>query len=396
MDFVNAELNRLEAVNQRRILKRLWQQDAHRVCYAGKTLVSFSSNDYLALASHPRVKAAAAAALEQHHASAASSRLVCGNLQIHEQLEEELARFKQREAALVFSSGYLANLGILTALAGEPDQIFSDALNHASIIDGCRLSSARVFVYRHQDMDHLETLLQQAPAARRRLLVSDAVFSMDGDVADLPALISLAEAHDCLLILDEAHATGVLGPSGRGIVEHFTAQGLIPKDRPCVHLEIGTLSKAVGSFGGFVACSASMREFLINKSRSLIFSTALPPASAGAAIEGIRLIQEEPFHRETLWRNVDHLKSQLLECGLDVDAAQTPILPLTLGEEAAALSMSKQLIDRGYFVPAIRPPSVPKGTSRLRVTVSAAHSAEEIAGFGEALTALTQRAVTGR
>ncbi len=387
-DFVQHELDFLETLHQRRSLKRLEQESAARVSYSGKILINFSSNDYLGLASHPRVKAAAQEAIDRYHASAASSRLICGNLEVHERLEAEIARFKQREAALVFSSGYLANLGILAALAGENDQIFSDALNHASIIDGCRLSRAQVLVYRHRDLDHLESLLRQAPPARRRLLVSDAVFSMGGDIVDLPDLVRLARAHDCLLILDEAHATGVLGQTGHGTVEHFAAQGMISAGEQCVNLEMGTLSKAVGSFGGFVACSASMREFLINKARSFIFSTALPPASAGAGIEGLRLIEEEPFRRKTLWQHFGSLKHQLEAHGFDVSGAQTPILPLTFGEEAFALHMSQQLAAMGYFVPAIRPPSVPKGTSRLRITLSAAHSAEEVKGLGDALAML--------
>ena len=203
----------------------------------------------------------------------------------------------------MFSSGYVANLGIITALVGEGDQIFSDALNHASIIDGCRLSRAQVFVYRHRDLDHLEGLLREAPAARRRLLVSDAVFSMDGDVADLPGLAALAATHDSLLMLDEAHATGVLGSTGRGIVEHFVERGQFAPGKEYVDLAMGTLSKALGSFGGFVACSSSLREFLINKARSFIFATALPPSAAGAALESLHLLSEEPFRREALWRN---------------------------------------------------------------------------------------------
>ena len=219
----------------------------------------------------------------------------------------------------------------------QGDQIFSDALNHASIIDGCRLSRAQVFVYRHRDLNHLEGLLRGAPAARRRLLVSDAVFSMDGDVADLPGLAALAAAHDCLLMLDEAHATGVLGSTGSGIVEYFVERGRLAPGKDCVDVAMGTLSKALGSFGGFVACSANLREFLINKARSFIFATALPPSAAGAALESLQLLSEEPFRRESLWRNFGALKSRLGEGGFDVMASETPILPLAFGAEAAAL-----------------------------------------------------------
>jgi len=389
-DFVLEELERLETLNQRRFLKTFEQANAREVSYQGKRLVNFSSNDYLGLASHPRVKAAAHAAIEEFHASAGSSRLICGNLEIHERLESRLARFKKKETALVFSSGYAANLGIISALAGAGDQIFSDALNHASIIDGCRLSRAQVFIYRHRDLNHLESLLRGAPAARRRLLISDAVFSMDGDVADLPGLTATAAAHDCLLMLDEAHATGVLGSTGSGIVEHFVERGGLAPDKDCVDVAMGTLSKALGSFGGFVACSAHMREFLINKARSFIFATALPPSAVGAALESLQLLSEEPFHLESLWKNCGALKSRLSEGGFDVTASETPILPLTFGAEVTALRMSRRLTDRGYFVPAIRPPSVPKGTSRLRITLCANHSGEEVDGLAKELSGLAQ------
>jgi len=387
-DFVLDELERLEVSDQRRFLKPLEQANAREVSYQGRRLVNFSSNDYLGLASHPRVKAAAQAAMEEFHASTGSSRLICGNLAIHERLESRLAGFKQKEAALVFSSGYAANLGIIAALVGEGDQIFSDALNHASIIDGCRLSRARIFVYRHQDLNHLEELLRMAPSARRRLLVSDAIFSMDGDVADLPGLAALAAAHDCLVMLDEAHATGVLGSTGRGIVEHFVERGRLTAGKDCVDVAMGTLSKALGSFGGFVACSADLREFLINKVRSFIFATALPPSAVAAALESLQLLSEESFRREALWKNLGDLKERLIRSGFDITTSETPILPLRFGAEASALRVSGQLAERGYFVPAIRPPSVPKGTSRLRITLCANHSRDEVEGLAKELSGL--------
>ena len=389
-DFVLGELKDLHRAHRRRFLKSLERVNARQVKYQGRDLVNFSSNDYLGLASHPRVKAAAQAAIEEFHASAGSSRLICGNLEVHERLESQLARFKQTETALVFSSGYVANLGIITALFGVGDQIFSDALNHASIIDGCRLSRAQVFVYRHGDLNHLEELLRKAPTARRRLLVSDGVFSMDGDVADLPGLATLATAHDCLLMLDEAHATGVLGSTGRGTIEHFVERGQLVAGKQYVDLAMGTLSKALGSFGGFVACSASLRELLINKARSFIFATALPPSAAGAALESLRLVGEESQRRDSLWKNSSSLKKLLRERGFDLTASQTPILPVNFGEEAVAVRMSERLVDRGYFVPAIRPPSVPNGTSRLRVTLCATHSSDEVEGLAKELSELAR------
>ena len=236
----------------------------------------------------------------------------------------------------------------------------------------------------------MEDLLQKAPAARRRLLVSDAVFSMDGDVADLPGLAALAAAHECLLMLDEAHATGVLGSTGRGIVEHFVERGRLTAGKDCVDVAMGTLSKALGSFGGFVACSADLREFLINKARSFIFATALPPSAAGAALESLQLLSADSFRREALWKNLGDLKERLIRGGFDITTSETPILPLRFGVEASALRVSEQLTGRGYFVPAIRPPSVPKGTSRLRVTLCANHSGGEIEGLVKELLELTQ------
>jgi 8-amino-7-oxononanoate synthase len=389
--FIEEELAQLESSERRRRLKSLEAGGSRHLEYAGRRLINFSSNDYLGLSCHPLIKQAAQEAIAQHHASTASSRLICGNLAIHERLEEELARFKGKEAALVFSSGYMTNLGILTALAGEEDQIFSDALNHASIIDGCRLSRARTFVYRHRDANHLESLLRQASACRRRIIVSDALFSMDGDVADLPGLVELAGRYDCLLILDEAHATGVLGSSGRGIVEHFADEGAISAGADGVDLAMGTLSKALGSFGGFVACSARMRELLINKARPFIFSTALPPSAAGAARAGLELIQREPFLLETLRKNFRLLAGKLRAQGFDLGQSQSPILPIIFGQEASALRISEELMGEGYFVPAIRPPSVPEGSSRLRITVTAAHSEEEIRELATTIGELAKR-----
>ena len=385
-DFIVNELERLESVSQRRFLKSIERGNARQVLYCQRSLVNFSSNDYLGLASHPRVKAAAQGAIEEFHASAGSSRLICGNLEVHERLEARLATFKEKEAALVFGSGYAANLGIITALMGEGDQIFSDALNHASIIDGCRLSRAQVFIYRHQNLNHLEELLREAPAARRRLIISDAVFSMDGDIADLPGLAALAAMHDCLLMLDEAHATGVLGSTGRGIQQHFVERGELAAGDQCVDLAMGTLSKALGSFGAFIACSSELREFLINKARSFIFATALPPSAVGAALESLQMLSDEPSRRAALWANSGTLKGLLSDVGFDVGASETPILPIAFGTEAAALGMSERLNERGYFVPAIRPPSVPKGTSRLRIAVCATHSREELEGLAKELS----------
>lgn len=385
LDFVRDALGRIGSLHQTRSLKRLEMSTTRTIVFEGKELVNFSSNDYLGLSQDKRVQEAAKDAIDRYHASSASSRLICGNLSLHEQLEEELADFKGRESALVFSSGYMTNIGLLSALVGERDLICSDELNHASIIDGCRLSKAKVLVFRHKDLDHLESLLKQTMTSGRRLIVSDSVFSMDGDLSDVAGLMELAKKYDALFILDEAHATGILGSGGRGAIEHFEDLGRIGKGIHCADVEMGTLSKALGSFGGFVACDRSMRDLLINKSRSFIFSTALPPASVGAARASLAIVRKESAIRERLWENTRMLKEKLREQEFPLGLSQTPIVPVSFGSETRALEVSAGLMTRGFFVPAIRPPTVPKGTSRLRLTVSAVHSEAEIGALVQAL-----------
>ena len=393
--FIDEELTRLRELHQLRSLRCVGLGGSHHLQYEGRTLLNFSSNDYLGLADRPEVKRAAQDAIERYQAGPGASRLICGNLDIHEQLECEIARFKNRESALLFSSGYMTNLGILTALADGEDQIFSDALNHASIVDGCRLSRARTFVYRHKDSNHLEMLLCCAPTCRRKLIVSDAVFSMDGDVAELPDLLQLSEKYDALLVIDEAHSTGVLGRNGRGIEELFLEQKRIAPNGCRIDLIMGTLSKALGSFGGFVACSAALREWLVNKARTLIFSTALPASAAGAALASLALIQETNSLQETLWRNQRLFRDSLRMSHFDIGGSVTPIVPVIFGSDQSAVTVSERLIECGYFVPAIRPPTVPQGSSRLRVTLSAAHSANEVEGLAQAIIKCAAESASG-
>jgi 8-amino-7-oxononanoate synthase len=348
-------------------------------------LINFSSNDYLGLAEDSRVREAAKAAIDRYAASAASSRLICGNYALLEELEQVLADLKRKSAALVFSSGYLVNVGIIPALAEAEDQIFSDELNHASLIDGCRLSKAQIFVFRHRDLNHLQTLLQTARSTRRRLLVTDAVFSMDGDVADLPGLVNLAERFGCLLMVDEAHSTGVLGSGGRGIRQHYVDLGLLPPDKDCIDIDMGTLSKALGSQGGYVTCSHPIRDFLVNKCRSFIFDTALAPGAAGAALEALRILCQEPVRRQLLYRNQELMKQELETRGFDFLNSSTPIFPVILREELTTMKVCESLLKRGFYIQGIRPPSVPAGRSRLRITVSSAHGEEEIRQLGKNL-----------
>jgi glycine C-acetyltransferase/8-amino-7-oxononanoate synthase len=280
----------------------------------------------------------------------------------------------------VFNSGYAANTGVIPALAGEGDVILSDSLNHASIIDGCRLSRAAVSVYRHADLDHVEDLLKRHAAARRRLIVTDGVFSMDGDIAPLPGLVSLTEEYGALLMVDDAHGTGVLGKTGKGTAEHF---GLEEK----VHIQMGTLGKALGSFGAYAAGPRDLISYLINKSRGFMFSTSLPPAVCAASIAALDVLSAEPWRREKLWNNRDRFVSGLRSLGIDTGRSETPIIPVLIGDSGRALNAAEALLKNGIFAPAIRPPSVLQGAARIRTTVMATHSESDIdqalEAFGE-------------
>ncbi len=334
----------------------------------GQRLANFASNDYLGLAGDARLRVAARRVIDDLGVGAGASALVSGRTVWHERLEQRLAHFEGTEAALLFPTGYAANVGTVSALAGRGDVVFSDALNHASLIDGCRLSRAEVCVYPHGDVGFLEEALRRHPDARRRLIVTDGVFSMDGDVAPLAELSRLAEQFDAMLLVDEAHGTGVLGEQGRGACE------LMEADSPNL-IRIGTLSKAVGALGGFVTGSAELIDFLWNRARMQVFSTALPPAMCAAACAAIDVIQEDPDRRRHVGALSQRLRDVLSECGLPIPTgAVTPILPIIVGDAGAAVRMSEHLAEQGFFVPAIRPPTVPEGTSRLRVSLSAAHS----------------------
>lgn len=347
---------------------------------AGREVILLSSNDYLGLATHPDVVQAAVRATEQYGAGAGASRLVCGTLPPHEQLESSLAAFKRTEAGLVFSSGYLANLGTISCLIGRGGLILADRLCHASLFDGCRLSGADLRVYRHADSAHVEALLKRRRPNRPTLIVTDGLFSMDGDIAPLPELASLAEQYGAMLYVDDAHGTGIMGLTGRGTIEHCDAEQKI-------RFHMGTLGKALGSSGAYVAGPRDMIDVLINTSRPFIFTTAPPPGSMAAAEAALAVVQREPDRRARLWTNRELLWSGLQQLGFRLTATVSPILPILVGDAAKAVCFANELLARGIYAPAIRPPTVPDATSRIRVTVTSEHTVEHIR---EALIAFDQ------
>jgi 8-amino-7-oxononanoate synthase len=377
LDWIPAALAELDAKGLRREIEPLAPAQGPVVRVGGRDLVNLCSNDYLALANDPRVRRAAADAAEREGAGSGAARLVAGDLPSHRALEAALARFKGAEAALLFSSGYHANCGVVPALADRGDAVFSDRWNHASIVDGCRLSFAETHRYPHCDVDALERLLARS-AARRKLVVTDAVFSMDGDAAPLRELCDACERHGAMLYVDEAHATGVLGPGGGGLAE---ALGVASR----VDARMGTLGKALGSFGAFVCGSAALREWLVSRARTFVFTTALPPAACAAALAALGIVAAEPERRARLAALGERMKAGLARLGFPLPRVVAPIFPVVLGEERVAIDASRRLRERGFFVRAIRPPTVPPGTSRLRVTLTAGHDERQVDAFLGAL-----------
>nr|WP_211486440.1 8-amino-7-oxononanoate synthase [Corallococcus exiguus] len=359
----------LSAKGLRRALEPLDSPQGAEVRVGDERLVNFSSNDYLGLAASPAVRAAAASALERYGVGTGASRLVVGDMVPHQRLEARLARFERAEAVRLFNSGYAANTGILPALVGPGDAVFSDALNHASLVDGCRLSRARVVVYPHADVAALTRALAETPA-RRKLVVTDSVFSMDGDVAPLRELLAACEAHGAALMVDEAHATGVLGARGAGLCEALGVE-----DR--VDLRMGTLSKALGGLGAYVATSRAVADLLVSRARPFVYSTALPAALCAAAECAVDLVEHDPAPRERLWGHIHRFTDGLRALGLPAEP-RSAIFPVILGEPSRALDAAKRLREAGLLVKAIRPPTVPDGTSRLRFCLSAAHTTGHI------------------
>ncbi len=361
------ELERLQVGTLYRHVRRLEPADGPRAVLDGRSVLIFGSNDYLGLAREPRVVDAARKAAAEWGSGATGSRLTTGCFGLHADLEQEIAALKGTEDALLFGSGYLAAVGTIPALAGKGDLILSDALNHACLIDGCRLSRAEVRVYRHGDAAHARELLADGASFRRRLLVTDGVFSMDGDLAPLEALQEFCEETDTWLMVDDAHGTGVLGATGAGTAEHLGLSGQVP-------IQMGTLSKALGAEGGFIAGSRVLIDYLRNRARSFIFSTAPVPATVAAARAALRFVREEPERHTRLREISQRMRQSLRELGFQVPSGDTPIVPVIVGEASRALRLAEGLEERGVWVPAIRPPTVPEGTARLRVSLNASHT----------------------
>ena len=382
-DFTKDVLETAKLNNTYRTLRTMeTPESSHvKICVAGAHASSeqllLASNSYLDLANIPELKQAMAQAVLDWGTGSGGARLTTGNKAPHDELENELAKFKGEEAAITFNTGYMANVGTISALCGKSDIIFSDALNHASIIDGIRLSRATCVVYKHNDMTDLERAIQENATNQKMLIVTDAVFSMDGDLANLPELLRIAHTYNCLLMIDEAHATGVIGQTGRGLAEHYG----------CEHADVtvGTLSKAIACEGGFVAGKKQLIEFLKNKSRSFIFTTAMSPAMAAGALRNLQFLESYPERVQQLQENVKFFCEALQREGLKVPQSPSAIIPVIIGDEAAALNASAKLLERGYVIPAIRYPTVAKGQARLRASLMATHTHEELERAAKAI-----------
>jgi 8-amino-7-oxononanoate synthase len=375
---IEERLAELERLGLGRRLRLISGPQGPRVLLDGEPVLLLCSNNYLGLADHPQVREAAAAAAMRWGVGAGASRLVSGTMTIHRRLEERLAGFEGSEACVLFGSGYLANLGVVGALAGPGDTVFSDELNHASIIDACRLSRARVVVYRHLDTEHLDWSLREAGRDGRRLIATDSVFSMDGDVAPLEEIVGLARDHDARVMVDEAHATGALGPSGRGAVAQAGLEGQ-------VDVLVGTLGKSLGSYGAYVCANATMVRYLINTARSLIFSTAPGPPAVAGALAALELLQSRSDRVQRLRSAASALRHALAAEGFPVDPGEMHIVPLVIGDERVTMRFCQGALERGVFAQAIRPPTVPAGTSRLRLAVMASHTASELVAAARTL-----------
>jgi len=368
---LDKELTELKRHGLFRSMKRIDATNGPTVVIDNKEVILLSSNNYLGLANHPEVKEAQIQAVKEFGASSGASRLISGNMSLHEELEEKIAKFKGTECAIVFSTGYMANLGVISALVGEKGLIVCDKLNHASIIDGARLSSAILRVYPHKNLERLEDILKKGASYKRKLVITDGIFSMDGDIAPLPELVKICQRYDAMLMLDDAHATGVLGEKGKGTCEYFGIE-------EGIDIQMGTFSKAFGNLGGYVAGSRTLIDYLRNKARSFIYSTALPPAVVAGSIKAVEIIERDASLRERLWSNVRRFSDALIEMGFDTMGTKTQIIPVWIGEAGLAMKTSEILLKNNIFAPGIRPPTVAKSKCRIRTSLMATHTEEHM------------------
>lgn len=371
LDWIRAELDALKTNNLYNNIRTIDSPQGAWIVVDGKRVLNFCSNNYLGLANDPRLKSAAQEAIRVYGVGPAAVRSIAGTLSVHVELEQRLAEFKGVEATISFQSGFNSNGAVLPALVGKEDMIFSDELNHASIIDGARLSGAKIIRYAHNDPEDLEAKILQAKDYRRALIVTDGVFSMDGDIAPLPQLVEVAERHDMLLMVDDAHGEGVLGRGGRGIVDHFGMHGR-------VDIEVGTLSKAFGVVGGYIAGRQEIVEWLRQRGRPFLFSSAIPAADAAACIEAVEILEDSTRLVERLWDNARYFQTEMRRLGFDTGATATPITPIMLGDAQLAQDFSKTLFENDVFAMAIKYPTVPQGKARIRVMISAAHEREDL------------------
>lgn len=372
LDFLKEKIGALKEQGVYRKLPVMSSPSGPEVILNGKEVINLSSNNYLGFANHPRLKKAAIGAVEKYGVGSGAVRTIIGNMDIHEELERVLSSFKREESAFVYQSGFNCNAGTIQAITDAGDLIISDELNHASIIDGSRLSKAAKAIYKHSDMNSLEMVLKEnRDKYRNILIITDGVFSMDGDIAKLPEIVSLAEKFQAMTYVDDAHGSGVLGESGRGTVDHFNLHGR-------VDFTIGTLSKAIGVIGGYVAGSQTMYDWLSHRARPALFSTSLPPAAIGAITEAIKMLTESTEYTDKLWDNANYFKAKMGDLGFDIGHSQTPITPVMIGDESKTMEFSKKLLEKGVFVSGIVFPTVPVGTGRLRCMVTAAHTKDQL------------------
>ncbi len=368
---LDGELDALKEKHMFRQLRVVYGEEKAVCNIDGKEVINLSSNNYLGLTTHPKLREAALKAIETHGVGTAAVRSIIGTMDLHQELEERLAKFKHTEATLTFQSGFMSNQGIIQALMEEGDAIISDELNHASIIDGIRLSKAARYIYKHMDMNDLESKLKEAQRARTKIIITDGVFSMDGDIAPLKDIVELAERYGAASYVDDAHASGVLGSNGRGSVDHWGLNGR-------VDIQIGTFSKAIGSQGGYVAGIQPLRDFLIHRARPFLFSNALPPSVAATCIAAIHVLETEPHLIDKLWENARYFKGGLAKLGFDIGQSETPITPVIAGSGERAMKLSDRLFEEGVFAQGIGYPTVPEAKSRVRTIVTAAHTRENL------------------